>query len=391
VLAGLVALVAVLAAPAPAAYALERRSSDAVIVSADQTVDDDVFAAGRLVRIDGTVRGDVYAFAQVVTVTAGGTIEGDLIAAAQQVIVDGQVRGNVRAAGATVQVNGGVGRNVTGAAQLLQLGTAGRVGGSWISAGETTALAGDVGGAFTAAGEDVILQGRIGRGAEAALRSLTLGPNARIGGDLTYYADHELNIPAQAVGGQVQFRQTDRAEAARERRGWPPQPLRALGNVFGLAWLVGSAIVGLALLRLFPRFVARFLEVLEARPLPSLGLGVLAMLATLPAAVLVALTLIGIPLAALLVAGYVGGIFFGWLLLAVGLGTILLGLLRRGRPGHHGWAFLLGLLVLYVATRIPVAGGLIGFAGAALGLGALLITLYRSWLASQAGAAALPA
>lgn len=371
----LLALGATLTATVTPAQALERRTTgDVVVVSAGQVVQDDLLAAGRLVRIDGTVLGDVYAFGQNVTVT--GMIEGDLIAAAQQVVIEGQVQGNARVAGAGVQVNGAVGRNVTAAAQLVQLGRNGRVAGSWMGAGETLSLAGDVGGALTGTARDVIMQGRVGRNAEVAVSSLTVAPTARIDGDLTYHAEQELEVPAQAVAGRIRY---ERAEGRRESpASTAGQAFSVLGNLFSLAWLVGSAGAGIALLRLFPRFAATFLGVLQTRPLLSLGAGALAVIATLPLAVLIALTLIGIPLTALLVAGYFSGMFVGWLLLAMAVGSILVGLARR-RPLHHIWSFLLGLIVLYVASRLPVLGGVVTFTGLSLGLGALVIALYRAW------------
>jgi cytoskeletal protein CcmA (bactofilin family) len=365
--------------PVTAAYALERQSGDTIVVPAGQTVDDDWAAAGRLVRIDGTIRGDAYVMANTVRVT--GTIEGDLIAAAQQITIDGTVRGNVRAAGAVVQMNGAVGRNVTSAAQLLELGTGGRIGGNILGAGDTVTIDGDVGGGVAGAGHDLILQGRIARDADVAVTSLTVSPTARIGGDLTYYSDHEQVVPAQAVAGQVNYEHVDRQQqrtAMRHRFG-PGQFFHGIWNFLSVAWLAGSAIVGLLMLRLLPRFVAEFLRVLEARPLPSLGLGVLVLIATLPAAVLIALTIIGLPLAFLMVAGYFSGIFASWLLLAVAVGSILVGMVRGGRPWHHSWSFLLGLLVLFVVTRIPILGGLLGFAGASLGMGALVLTLHHTW------------
>jgi hypothetical protein len=139
-----------------------------------------------------------------------------------------------------------------------------------------------------------------------------------------------------------------------------------------------------------PRFVGEFLRSLQARPLPALGLGFLALIFTLPAAVLVALTIIGMPLAVSLVIGSLGGIFIGWLLLAVAVGSILVGLVRPGRLWQPGWLLLLGLLVLYVGTRIPFLGGLIALVGAALGLGALLITLYQTWRRTADAAAPAP-
>jgi ABC-type sugar transport system permease subunit/cytoskeletal protein CcmA (bactofilin family) len=235
-----------------------------------------------------------------VVVSGSGVIEGDLITAGANVVLDGQVQGNVRAAGASIQLNGAVGRNVLGAAHDIQLGSSGRVGGNMIGAAENLTLAGDVAGSLSGAG-NFDLQGNIGRGAELALESLTVGPQARIGGSLTYYADHEQSaIPAGVAAGGVRFVQTEN-EHQRETVRRPDQRFGALGNVLGLTWLTGTAIVGLVLLRLFPRFAAEFLAVLETQPLPSLGLGVLTLIGTVPVAIVFALTIIGIPVALLMV------------------------------------------------------------------------------------------
>lgn len=368
------AFVGAVAGPAIPAQAMERRTGETITVQASETIQDDLVVSGRNVRIDGRVRGDVYAFAQSITVA--GVIEGDLIAAGAQVTLLGQVQGDVRAAGATVQLSGDIGRNVLGAAQLLQLGSGGRVGGNLIGAGSSVSLAGDVAGTVTGAGETIDLQGPIGRHAELALNSLTVGPGARIGGRLIYHADHEMSVPAGVVSGGVQFIPQERGRPERAR---PGERFNALGNFLSLTWLAGSAIVGLFLLRLFPRFGAEFLAALETQLLPSLGLGVVALIGTLPVAVMVALTVVGIPITLLLVAGYFSGLLMGWLFLALATGSILIGLVRRGRPWHHSWAFLLGLVVLYVATRLPVLGALVTFVGLSLGLGTFLVTLYRTW------------
>ncbi|MGH2353389.1 MAG: bactofilin family protein, partial [Chloroflexota bacterium] len=360
--------------PAQPAHALERKSGEVVVVPASEVVDDDLLATGRSVRIDGRVRGDVFAFAQSVTVT--GVIEGDLIAAGAQVMIDGQVEGDVRSAGAAVQIDGAVGDDVLGAAQSLHVGSGGRVAGNMIGMAETLSVAGDIGGSLTGAVRDAYLQGSIAQSAEVALSSLTISPQASIGGKLTYYAPEEENIPAGVVKGGVEFQRAQRHEPEQLP---PVQRFSALGNFFSLAWLIGSAIIGLVLLRLFPRFAAEFLGALETQLLPSLGIGVLALIGTLPVAVLVGLTIVGIPISLLLAAGYFSGLLVGWLFLALAVGSILVGLVRRGRPWHHSWAFLLGLVVLYVGTRIPFLGGLVTFVGLSLGLGAFLVTLYRTW------------
>jgi cytoskeletal protein CcmA (bactofilin family) len=360
------------------AHALERRTGETLVVAASEVVNDDLAVSGNLLRIDGTVRGDVYAVARHVTIT--GIVEGDVIALAQEVVIDGQVFGDVRAAGATVQVNGVVARNVSGAGQLVRIGSGGRVGGSLLGAAETLSVGGDVGGSLAGVGENFLLQGRIGRRVDLAMERLTLDPKASIGGDFTYHAERPIELRPGTVGGQTLFRQIERPQRPpRVQRDQWREFGRAVGNFFSLTWLIGSALVGLAMLRLFPRFVARYLDALERNIGASLGVGAVTLVATLPLALLLAITIVGLPAAAVLTGGWVVGLFTGWLLLAVAVGGVLIGLARRGAPRRLTWSFLLGLTVLYVATRVPFVGPLVGAIGVTLGLGALVIALYRTW------------
>ena len=144
----------VLALPGAALAAEVRNSNTAVVVAPGETLNDDLFASGQTVTIDGRVTGDVYAAAQTVVVT--GTVDGDLITGAQQVVVDGAVNGNVRAVGATVTVNGRVGHSVSSLAQQLNISSSGHVDGSLVAAGETINVFGPVGRGITA--------GELGRG-----------------------------------------------------------------------------------------------------------------------------------------------------------------------------------------------------------------------------------
>jgi hypothetical protein len=96
-------------------------------------------------------------------------------------------------------------------------------------------------------------------------------------------------------------------------------------------------------------------------------------------AFLVGITVIGLPVALLMGAGYFTGLLIGWLFLALATGSILVGLVRKGRPWHPSWAFLLGLVVLFVLSRLPILGALVTFLGLSFGLGAFLFALYRTW------------
>src|SRR5512136_227390 len=92
----------------PAASAYDGRSGPQVVIGKDEVINDDLFAGGN-------------------TVTVDGTINGDLVAAGKTVVVNGKVTGNVIAAGSTVTVNGEVGHDVLAAGAVVTLGPGARV------------------------------------------------------------------------------------------------------------------------------------------------------------------------------------------------------------------------------------------------------------------------
>lgn len=125
VLVGLILLLVLVPTGARAAAA-DTRQGDVVTVGAGQTINDDLYAFGGTVDIQGRVNGDVVASGG--TVTVQGTVTGDLLAAGGTTTVRGQVGGTVRAAGGTVTVDGPVGKDVIVAGGTVLLGPAARVG-----------------------------------------------------------------------------------------------------------------------------------------------------------------------------------------------------------------------------------------------------------------------
>src|SRR5262249_44908749 len=230
---------------------------------------------------------------QAVVVT--GTVEGDLIAAAQQVVVDGTVNGNVRAAGGVITINGHVGRNVSGLAQQLNITSSGRVDGSLLAAGETISTFGPVGRGATVGGGTVQLSGPVGGNVTTWAQTLSLGPNARIAGNLEYYSEHPTDTTA--VAGTVQYHLVQR-----EERQAPM--LNGLFDFGGLVWLIGSALLGALAIIMAPRASARAVELGRQEPLQTFGLGLLALCAVPVAIILIGITLVGIPLALVIGALY---------------------------------------------------------------------------------------
>jgi len=364
-----------------AATAAEVRNGTSAVVAPGETLNDDLFAYGETVTVAGHVTGDVYATGQTVVVT--GTIDGDLLAAAQQVVVDGTVNGNVRAGGGVITVNGHVGHSITGVAQQVNVSSSGRVDGSLVAGGETISTFGPVGHGITAGGGTLQLGGPVGGKVLAWARTLSLGPNTRIASDLEYHSESQAEIPSGTVAGQVQFDQIQR-----EQRQAPL--LNGLFDFGGLVWLVGSAILGALAIVFIPRASARAVELGRQQPLPTFGLGLLALGVVPVAAVLIGVTLVGIPLAIAVAALYWLGLLLAWPALGLVVGTELARRVRRGQPMPVLGALVVGLIVLHLVTHLPVVGGLVAFVGLAFGLGLIVQSFRRGRRPAEPARAAVP-
>ncbi|RBI63211.1 polymer-forming cytoskeletal protein [halophilic archaeon] len=328
VLAVTVVVVAALAAVPATVAAQETRTGGTVVVERGETVDGDLtVTAGNLV-VRGTVNGDVTALSGNVDVT--GTVNGDLVAFAGNVRVSGDVAGSVNAASGTT---------------ILERGA--RVG------------------AVESASGTVVLNGTVRRDAVVSAGSISLGPNASIGGDLRYNGELTRAEGAQVQGSIIQSDEL--------RVGPAPVVPNWVGAVYG--FLV-NLLLGVVLLAVFPAFSESVAGRARATPLLAGGVG-LALLILVPLLLVVfAITIVGIPLAVL------GALLFAVVLWAAAVyGAYVVGawLISLADERNRWLALLLGLLVVAVVTSIPIFGGLVQFFVLLLGLGALSLTLWARY------------
>ena len=107
----------------------------------------------------------------------------------------------------------------------------------------------------------------------------------------------------------------------------------------------------------------------------AVGLGVL--VAGPVAVLLAAVTLVGLPLALIGLAAYLLGLYAAKIVVGLFLGRALLG--DRGPDTRASLrALVVGVLLLTVASEIPLAGPVVGAVVMTLGLGALASWLYRT-------------
>ncbi len=421
---GLLLLALLLAVPS--AWAFERRGGETIVIGPDEVIEDDLYVGANTFILNGTVRGDVVAVGGSIEIN--GTIEGDLMAIGQVVLLNSVVRDDARIAGQTLilTTEAQVGDHVVAVGQSLEVQEGSSVDGALLFAGQQAMLAGDVGGDLEVSAGGLELAGSIGGdvkadvgGAEKGLPpttfarfvpgappmpavtgGLTVNDGASIGGNLEYTSPTEGQIAEEAeISGEISYvrRTTEEMTIAPAARtfDW------FLGH---LRRLITLLLVGLLMVQLAPATLSRATNLLETKPLISLGWGIVA----LPAfwiAVLVILLVI-ILLTAILDVATLDGLAVAVLSLGLlGEGLLILPfvlalvfvtnvivsclvgrlLLRRVKPGlatTHIWPLVIGLVLYVILRAIPYLGTLVLWVVLFLGLGALWL-LGQEWLRNR--------
>lgn len=340
-----------------------------------ETVEGPGFFAGDHVRVDGTVNGT--AFVAGSNVEVNGTINGDLFVAGQNLIITGEVTGNIYSAGMNIRMEGEVGQDAFLAGQTLTVVEEATLARDLFMAGNSLLMEGDVQRHMYGAGESIALAGTIGGDATFGVNDLTLEETAVINGDLTYESEREADIAAGAtVAGETDFRRVERQRDNRMPMSWE-QNLTA--RIFGFLWSVLSALLVWFLVKMWrPVWWERTARPLLERPLPAIGIGLLALLLTPLLFILLMITVIGIPLGFILLAVFSILLYLAKIIVAVALAMWVDGRTRWTERQRGGWLVLLMLVVLGLLGMIPVINFFVGFLVVIAGLGAFILSHYRS-------------
>jgi len=418
------------------ARAFEGRGGDVVIIEADEVIDDDLYVAAGEFILKGTVKGDLVVVGG--TIEINGTVEGDLIAVGQTVVVNGTVEDDARIAGYALTVGGEVMDDLIAAGFSLEHKSGASVGDDLVFRGYQALLAGDVAENVDVAGGAVELAGTVGGSVAVDVggtepgpemppgfpffpglptvplvpAGLTVDEGARIAGDLQYTANVEADIPAGIVAGRTDF--TQYVPEVEPAAALTPTARAGVWFAGQLRRLVTLLLVGAVMMWLVPDWTRKIAGIVQTKPLPSLGWGVvaiaafmLAMLVLIIATVLLAIVFGAMTLGALagqfaVLGGLaLGATGFGFSLvcayvtriaISLLLGQLIFRLFKSPAAEHRWWPMLLGVLIFVVITAVPVLGWLATLAAVLLGLGAVWLWGYdqlRSRKAAPVAAEAL--
>lgn len=212
----------------------------------------------------------------------------------------------------------------------------------------------------------ISVDGAVGGDVRAAGNSVTLGPNADVGGEFRYDAEEfTRSDDATVEGGVVE----DPSLGGDDGRFGAALPSWA-GAIYGF---LTSLLLGAVLLLAFPRFSEAVAARAIAGPVVAGGVGLLTLIAVPILLVLVTITIVGIPFA---IAGFALYVLALWIASVYGKYAVGRWVLGRGGLGNRWLALLLGLVAFLLVGLIPIVGGLADFVALLLGLGALVLALW---------------
>ena len=340
----------------------------------ERTFGSDHFAAGSELSISQPVAGDLIAGGGKVGVQTD--VGGDAILTGGSVQVNGRVGESLFLAGGQLVVNGSVGRNARVGGGQVSLGPSSVIGGNLSVGGGDVALKGRVKGYVQAGGGKVLIDGVVDGDVEARAGQLTLGPNARIGGQLRYASREPLQRdPAAQVQGEV--------ERINITGGWPvPEDIeRGMGRSGSWIWTLGLLVVAGFMALTLPGFTERVATLWRARFPMSLLLGFVLIVCLPVAALLLMATIIGVPLGLVTLMVYPVLLLLGYVSSGVALGawaaTRLNPTWSQSGMGRVLTA-MLGMLAMGLLARVPWLGGLVMFLALLAGVGALVLQGWRS-------------
>jgi cytoskeletal protein CcmA (bactofilin family)/anti-sigma factor RsiW len=354
-----------LALAAPPASAVELRMRESVHVTEDQTVEGTLIVTGDFLRVDGVVRGDVFAFVEQLTVR--GKIEGNLFSVAKDLELSGETVGSAYLGAENLNVSGRTRGNLYTASDFLTLAPEARVDLDSFHLGERIRIEGEVSRDVVAGGKLVEIRGSVGRDLETWARRAKIFPSARIAGDVVAHVHEESDLEVSEgalVGGETSIEGLD---SVRHRR--LARYTHAAFYFWLLIRLCAAFVTGLLLYALLPGiFGGRIASGGEF--FRSLGVGFVALLVTPIALVIVGLTLVGLPIALIGLALYASALYLAGIAVAALIGVSLV---HPGSDGlrDFGVALLVGVLIVTVATHIPILGVMVRIVVILVGLGVL--------------------
>lgn len=338
---------------------------------AGQVVHTDLIVTAASTEVNGEVDGDLIVFSQNITVN--GHVTGDVLAFGQDVIVGGTVDGNVRSFAQSLVLNGSVAKNVMALGRNIDMNSKANVLGTMTLAGANGSLGGPINGDLLAFAGVLEIDGSLSKNANIRAGRLILGPGSSVAGRIQYEGQRPPQIsPGAKLANPIEIHLMHPRRSRFVSQGYYWSRV--------LSW-AASFLFGIVMWLLAPRWFLRAENATKSVGL-SIGVGLLFLIVTPIAAILVCITIVGLPLALSALLLYGIALYAAQVFVAMWVGDRLLGeapsTTAAGSPlGRVAGRLALGLVVLRILQAVPVLGAIVSAVIVLWGLGAIFLGFCR--------------
>lgn len=336
-----IAMLPVAAMAARLSISSDRVRHTDIIVGQEETLNGDI-VTDKSVTIDGVLNGDCIALGGPVKIT--GEITGDMVSLGGTIQLSGAIGGDLVAIGAPVQASGSIGGDLAliGANGVLKSGA-------------------------TVYGDVSSVGGHMEKDAGAIIK-----------GDISSLDINLINRLSPYFLKIAGYKRGDNSP-------WVIGGLMGLGIVLLISVVLSGAFVFILPAIFFPKNVKEVSHAIKDDFWKSLGIGLLILVALLPALLLITISVLGIPLIPLAILFFCAAFVLGFSGFTVVLTKRFFEGIKRSGPntliGQVATGYLLLAGIMLIGNAIPFIGGIFVLAvfmvsvfGAILGLGAVFTT-----------------
>ena len=339
-------LIALLSVTSVGAYS----AFSGVNVSLKSPVTDDVYVAGKEVNIDQPINGDLVILGGTVNVYED--VSGDVLVLGGMVTIHGNVGDDLRVAGGMVTISGNIKDDVVMAGAILNLSRTATVGGSVMTHGSMVTLEGNVSEDVKGTARVMNIKGWVtGNVLIHASDYLSVGPTAKIRGNLSFYSKNPATVTEGVVSGK-----TERVAPYLSSYQTLVFGFFSITTLLAVLWnLLSLLVIGAVVLLVIPHEFMKFPEQMRKNFWKNLGVGFLGMTSGAAFVLLIGLTMVGLPLAMIVGFGLAVLWYISQLVVGLFIGSLILRSKQRSVRRTYG-VMALGLLISSVISLIPIVG-----------------------------------
>ncbi|WP_299961293.1 hypothetical protein [uncultured Roseobacter sp.] len=343
----------------------------------------DTFFSGSVVSETIDTRGDTFLSAR--SAVARGVSQGDLHVTGMDVSVQADTAEDLYAFGGTVIIRSAVAQDLTAGGFSVRTESSSETSGNARLFGNSVTIEGRVDGALLIAARDVILNAPIEGDARILAKSISFGPNATVGGTLTYSARERISVPERvAPSERVVFeRASDRdvwAALGEMRQDMPVLPTFAsVLSAFVISLLFFVAL-GALMLTFMPKRLEKMRQSIATAPGQTMLLGIIGLSILFGMVPITGLTLVGLPFVPIALLGILVTWTLGYALGAYSVAMrIWTGFGGDQNPGNIARVLVFAAAIAFVALLnfIPFVGWVANYTLVLLGIGAMTHTVFQ--------------